>query len=217
MENRLVVSYMTLRSAIGIAGMVLAIVVALGGLLAGLPLQDSISAYYWTTSQDILVGTLAIAGALLLTYKGYDKTDNWIATLMGVSAIGIALFPTLNGYHGEMSDSVGFFQLSGYVTNVLHYVFAASLFLLLGYMSYFQFTKTNERKNVSVQKEQRNVIFRACGIVIVAAFALLVLLKAIAPQFSEDFNTVFWLEFVMLVAFGVSWLTKGQLILKDQE
>jgi hypothetical protein len=33
----------------------------------------------------------------------------------------------------------------------------------------------------------------------------------------ERFEPRFWLESIAIVAFGISWLTKGEAILKDQE
>lgn len=192
------ISYLTLRKSIGITGMLLAGLVALGGIFAGLPLQDSISAYYWTTSQDILVGTLAIAGAFLLSYRGYDNLDRIITAIAGVFALGIALFPVA----GHVSGPTAYFQLPASVTNILHFVFSGGFFVLLAYMSYFQFTKGKNRS--------RNRVYRICGIAIIAAFVTLILFKVLFPTFSVQYNVVFWMEAVMLIAFGISWLTKGK-------
>lgn len=30
-------------------------------------------------------------------------------------------------------------------------------------------------------------------------------------------DPIFWLETVMLIAFGISWLTKGQLLFRDED
>jgi hypothetical protein len=51
----------------------------------------------------------------------------------------------------------------------------------------------------------------ACIVLIVVA--ALPPIKAIV----ERLEPRFWLEAIAIVAFGVSWLTKGEAILKDQE
>ena len=41
------------------------------------------------------------------------------------------------------------------------------------------------------------------------------LLSKKAAVLADAFHVVFWLEAVAIVAFGISWLTKGEAILKD--
>src|SRR6056297_1991085 len=110
--NKLVVSYLTLRNSIGFTGILLPLIVAIGGFISGLNIQPSISAYYWTASGDVFVGVLFIAGALLLTYNGYDLADRITTLIAGVSAIGTAMFPMFNDV-----SSVGYFSLSGDISH----------------------------------------------------------------------------------------------------
>jgi len=206
MVNRLVMSYMGLRKTIGATGILLFLLVAIGGMFSGTPIQDSISAYYWTNSGDVLVGVLFMAGAFLLTYKGYDLMDNVLTISAGTSAIGIAIFPCFNAV-----SPVGYFQLSEKVTGTLHFIFAVLFFVTLSIMSYFQFTKGEEKG----RKKKRNLIYRICGLVMFGMIVVLAVLHIVDAVFS-GYNVTYYVEAVMLGAFGVSWLTKGQAILKDK-
>jgi hypothetical protein len=64
------------------------------------------------------------------------------------------------------------------------------------------------------QKIERNRVYRVCGIVIAAAI--------LGVPF-DDYPAITFLkptlvlETIALTAFGISWLTKGELILKDKD
>lgn len=205
--QRIVTSFMRLRAAIGWTGMLLPVLVWAGGVANGLELQKSISQYWWTPSRDVFVGVLAVAGALLLAYKGYDAGDRRTTFLAGVSAFLIAIFPAAWGM-----ESISYLGIPGDVSGVIHYGSAILFFGLLGYMSYFRFTKGHDRKR---RKRQRNKVFRVCGIVIFASLAAMIVGALAFPEWSEESSLVFWFESVMLVAFGISWAVKGQVILHD--
>ena len=94
-KSLLVYSYLELRTAIGLLGIGLPVIVALGGaLIFRVGLQSSLSSYYHTGMRDVLVGTLFVIGFFLLSYKGYDRADNLTGNLACVFAVGLALFPT---------------------------------------------------------------------------------------------------------------------------
>lgn len=66
-------------------------------------------------------------------------------------------------------------------------------------------------------KRKRNAIYRACGIAILSLLALLLILMLVADEgFIREKRIVLIIEALMLVAFGFSWLVKGETILKDQ-
>jgi uncharacterized membrane protein YobD (UPF0266 family) len=80
-------------------------------------------------------------------------------------------------------------------------------------MSYFQFTKGG---NTEKLKRKANKIYRTCGIAIAGSIVLLALMMLILPKDVYDaFRITFILESVMLLAFGISWITKGKLLLKE--
>jgi hypothetical protein len=94
-ENSLVVSYLTLRKAVGMLGIAMPFIVSLGGMLIFRDgIQSSISSYYHTGMRDVLVGILWTIGFFLYSYKGYERVDNIAGNLACVFAVGVSLFPT---------------------------------------------------------------------------------------------------------------------------
>jgi uncharacterized membrane protein YobD (UPF0266 family) len=79
-------------------------------------------------------------------------------------------------------------------------------------MSYFQFTKGDTSKEI---KRKANKVYRMCGLVIVGSLALLAILMIIDKSMVNSLRITYILESVMLLAFGVSWITKGKLLLKE--
>jgi hypothetical protein len=208
-QEPLVLSYLGLRKAVGIIGVALPFVLAFGKLLLQGPgIQDSISGYYYTVMRNVFVGSLCAIGVFLMSCRGYDWKDEFAANLACAFAIGVALFPT-TPYSGATSRD----EFIG----KLHLSFAVFLFLTFAYFSLALFTKTAPDKTPTPRKLQRNIVYRVCGYTILACI-LLIAVVALTPvrYLVERLTPVFWLESAAIVAFGVSWLTKGETILKDQ-
>jgi len=206
----LVVSYLVLRRAIGIIGLALPFVLALGKIVfEGPGIQSSISAYYHTDMRDVLVGSLCAIGVFLMSYRGYERRDEIAGRLGSVFAIGVALIPT--------APAVGATALEK-VLSATHFGLAGLFFGTLAYFSIVLFTETAPDAKPTRKKLQRNVIYRVCGYTMLATVGLIGLftLPSVFPLV-ERFTPRFWLEALGIVAFGVSWLVKGETILKDQE
>ena len=210
-DNLLVISYLTLRKAIGLLGIALPFIISIGALLLfQTGLQDSISNYYYTCMRNVLVGILCAIGVFLLSYKGYERKDDIAGDLACAFAVGVALFPTRPpDSASSLAETIGTF----------HFIFAASFFLTLSYFSLFLFTKTNPEGVPSRRKLQRNKVYRVCGFTMVLCL-LLILIEGRLPNALKEslkaYHPVFWLESIAVVAFGISWLTKGEAILKDE-
>ena len=215
----LVISYLGLRKAIGILGVALPFVLPFGQiLLHALGIQsslhtpviaNSVSSYYYTDMRNIFVGSMCAIGVFLMSYRGYDWRDKFAGRIAFVCALGVALFPTR-----PLPVATPDEKLIGGV----HLTFAALLFLTLAYVSLMLFTETDPNKTPTRQKLQRNVVYRVSGYIMLACIALIAVaalppIKAMVEQLAPRF----WLEAIAIVAFGVSWLTKGEAILKDQE
>jgi len=206
--DSLVLSYLQLRKAVGIIGVALPFVVALGKIvLQGPGIQHSISAYYYTDMGNVFVGSLCAIGVFLMSTRGYDKRDRIAGYIACILAIGVALFPEAHAGATSQQKTIG----------MLHWTLAALLFLTLAYFSLFLFTETNPEKKPTDQKLQRNKVYRACGYTILGSILLIFVLTR--PQIEthvESLTPVFWLESLAVVAFGVAWLIKGETILKDK-
>ncbi len=209
-ERSLVFSYLAHRKTIGLLGIALPFVLLLGALiLFKTGIQSSISDYYHTGMRDVLVGTLCAIGLFLLSYRGYERADDIAGDLACLFAVGAALFPIAPE---EASDTA---RVIGYV----HVACAAGFFLTLIYFCLFLFTKTDPNKSPSRRKLQRNKVYKACGYTMAVCILLIALYELLVDKQEsslEAYRPVFWLEAVTVVAFGISWLIKGEAILKDE-
>lgn len=97
------------------------------------------------------------------------------------------------------------------------HLIAAGLFLFsLACFSLFLFTKGETIP--TPQKIIRNKIYRICGYIMLACIATLIVFFALPASISTPllkFKPVYWLETIAIMAFGVSWLVKGEVILQD--
>lgn len=189
-----------LRCLIGSLGMALPWIVVILSLAFGYGFPNSISATYFVptciTPFMIILGS---AGILLFTYKGYDIVDNILNSAGGVFALGICLFPC-----AAKSGNIGTFQLMDNASDIIHMISALLFFGILAYNSLFQFTKGCD--NPTPNKKKRNIIFRVCGIGMIASFVLLPL----ASFGILNIPHVIWvIEMIALQFFGISWITKA--------
>lgn len=185
-----------LRVVVGAAGMLLPWIVAL--LVWDIP--ASISATWYTNAGTVFMIILGSASALLICYKGYDRSDDILLTCSGIAGLGICLFPcSLNSYSHE---KVGTFLVDMQVSNLIHCACAVVFFALLAYNSVFLFTKSSGE--ITSRKKARNTIFRVCGVGMLVSFAILLL---------PEFEIQIWLtETFALTFFGISFLTKANVI-----
>jgi hypothetical protein len=172
-------------------------------LAFGYGFPDSISATYFVptciTPFMIILGS---AGILLVCYKGYNAIDNVLNTAAGFAAWGVCLFPC-----AAEIGRIGTFQLDSTLSDTIHMVSALVFFGILAYNSFFQFTKGDG--NPTPNKKKRNIIFRVCGIGMIASFILLPLVN----YGILDVPHVIWvIEWIALQFFGISWITKANCI-----
>jgi hypothetical protein len=200
-------AYRYLQKAVGLIAVTLPFVVAIGHVLTGgHGIQGSISAYYYTHMGNYFVGSLFALGVFFLSYNHRPlpkyQLDNVLSNVASAMAIGVALFPTSSdGVKAHGGDAV---------VAVVHLVFAGILFALLAVFSLVLFTKTDDAQSMTPAKRKRNRVYITCGSVIVLALALVVVAEIAKPP--RSWHTLFWLESVAVVAFGVSWLVKGEFL-----
>jgi hypothetical protein len=232
-----VLHFRTLRRAIGWIAVLLPGVLVFGENLRDLLspststgrsfVELSMSAYFHTGMRDVFVGSLCAIAIFLLSYKGPQRIDNVLASVAGLSLLLVAIFPTpepsreASDAGAPAPDSVTLFSgpaapdpaFVGYV----HFASAAVFFVLLAGMSLFLFTKTHEHVPMSREKKQRNLIYRASGITILVCLVAIALAKLLLSDRAEMATRyVFWLEAAAVVAFGISWLTKGEMFRGDR-
>ncbi len=210
-DQSLVISYRTLRKIVGILGFSFPFVLFIGAyLFLGLGVQRSISSYYHTGMRDVFVGTLCVIGFFLLSYRGHERRDDLAGDFACLFALGVAFFPTApDGPVPETALTVDYF----------HLFFATAFFITLIYFSLRLFTKTNPATEPTRRKLRRNQVYRACGVTMITCILLIMLFKIAPASLSgalEHIMPVYWLEAVAIAAFGLSWLTKGRVILNNR-
>lgn len=203
-EQDLTYSYLTLRKAVGWIGILLAPVLFAGNILIFSEdrIPGSISLYYFTGMRDLFVGGICAIALFMFFYRGYDLWDKWATNLVGFFAVCVAFFPTTESGPLDVSGKI-------------HFISASCFFVLLACISLFLFTRS--RSGYSVKKAARNKIYVSCGIIMLAC---LVSIASFFEKYDMEYtgsSFVFWTETVALLAFGISWLTKGGTILPDRK
>ena len=164
-------------------------------------IQDSISAYYYTSAIAAFVGLLVALALFLLTYRGYANKYQWAdraaAVTAGLAALGVAFFPT-----AAPNDAL---ELPWWTPNarVLHYAFAVVLFTMFAVFSLWLFRLTTPGSQPAGDKERRSAFYTGCGVVIVASMVW-------AGIAGWKGGPIFWPESLALVVFAASWLVKGE-------
>jgi hypothetical protein len=215
-------SYLFLRKSVGVIGIATPFVLVIGTMILGnsFVIEDSISSYYYTVTKNIFVGSMCAVAIFLICYR-YEHLDDFVSTVAGAFAIGVALFPTAPT--GQQT-AIGW----------AHGVFAAFFIGSLAIMALI-FRKKDPKP--TVEKLQRNKVYKWCSITIIACVVLLILiaiiqnltsiplLKSFHPilwlesvlwfEWLKPLNPVLWLECIALWAFGFAWFVKGETIWKD--
>ena len=210
-KNTLIISYLTLRKTIGILGALLPFVLYFGAaIIFQTGMRASISRYYHTDMRNVFVGVLFVIGFFLFSYKGYERCDDIAGDLGCIFALGTALFPVAPDIPAS-----GDARVIGYI----HYFFASAFFLTISYFSLVLFTKKDKEIPPTRRKLQRNKVYKVCGYTMIVCLVLIAIYSFLPDKVSspmEACNPVFWLEAVAVVAFGISWLIKGETLLKDE-
>jgi hypothetical protein len=189
-------TYLSLRLGIAAVGVALPAVLWFGGLyLQGLPLQSSMSAYYYTDMRDVFVGALFAVGFALWVYRGFSSAENVVLSLAGVLAVCIALFPTQGG--GERT-----------IVNDAHALMGFLFFACLAYVSIFRAADT-----LSLIRDTRWArfllrIYQLLGIMMLASpLAALMAERILRPPGAEP-SLVFFVQAFGVWAFAAYWLLK---------
>lgn len=198
------------RRFIGIMGLSLPVMLYVAN--ATFPLEtltrwgffESISSYYHSAGSALFVGSLCALAVALFTYQGYANEHQWqdrtAAIIAGIAALGVALFPT--SAPEELRQLAWWTEWSRWTwwrewMKTCHYVSAGILFASFAFFSLWQFTRSKTGKS-----PYRILIYRICGYAIILCIVWICVFGRSQPIFIP--------EVIALVAFGISWLTKGK-------
>ena len=170
----------------------------------------SVSATYWSSSKELMIGLLFTTSVFFFSYKGYDWKDRVCSIVQAICALGVILFPVRPQIYFERT---GLFLLPESVSNTLHLITSGALFFTFAINILCLFTiGSNEPTE---KKLLRNKIYRTCGILILVGSVFIIL--GSFPPFNKIPKwfpyTMIW-EFVLLSSFGFAYLVKSEAINK---
>lgn len=221
-ENKLVLSYLTVRKIIGILGLLFPLILVLGSFIFGncCHIQISISNYYHTNMRDVFVGYVCTLSIFMLSYKGYDLADRIVSALSGIFGLVVALMPTnlkIDLSTGTIPQCNIWCDVERHNWIGIVHLIAAGLFILgMTYFTLFLFTKGESTP--TPQKFIRNKIYKTSGYIMLVCIGIMILFFALPDSLTAGllkYKPVFWLETIAFLAFGFAWLVKGGALLKD--
>lgn len=195
-------AYLLQRRGMAMLAAALPVLFLISSLLLGrTAFQPSISDYYWTLDAErtLLVGVLCSVAAFLFLYKGESTKEDRILDVAGLSAAGIAFFPTAGP--GDAGDA----------TASAHGVFAVLFFICIFTLCIFRseiYLKRNPDKERSALFQ---LLYRICSGMMIASIAAAVILsffpaKFIAALFRN--HHIFWFEAVGIWSFSAFWYVR---------
>ncbi len=205
--------------------------------LAGGCLRDSISHHYYDPLfGPVFVGMLSFIGGFLIAYRGENWAENYGASLAGLGAFGVAVWPTTG--HGceaiagvtsrvfvvanpdgnlELVPDRDPFSLFSGVAD-LHVMSAAIVFGFLGLFVLVVLRRVVPDRHmvdgeIIPTKRARNILYSLTGATILLCIAVLGLKSMAGAEFLarwDRMNLTFWIEALALWAFALAWLAKGR-------
>lgn len=203
------------RTAIGVLGASLPVIMIATSLLGNRAPESSISAYYYTSARDWFVGILWVTGIFLFFYRyrppqpaqarsrwrpvRSGAADSWLGKSAGLCAVVVALFPTAPPpASSAQPPTIG----------MIHGMAAAILFLCLALFPLLLFSQSRERGHV----------YRRYGWLMIGLLVLVVV-YVFAPDgirmAMAHWRPLLVLETLLIVVFAVSWFEKGRELAAD--
>lgn len=213
LEKHVLATYGTLRIGIAVIALLFPLILGVGGFLfAGIPLQNSLSAYYHAhvppcevtleaPMRNWFVGVLCAIGAFLYLYKGFSKVENIALNIAGAMAVGVAMFPMLWTCHKDSS------LLS------LHGFCAVSFFLCIAFVSIRCASDTLHLIQDTAVRRRFKQCYNVTGFTMIV-FPLAAYLFTVV--FRQLERLTLFVEIAGIMAFAAYWIIKSREILQTQ-
>jgi uncharacterized membrane protein YozB (DUF420 family) len=204
LEDNVFKTYFSLRIGIAILAFAFPPLLLLGGLVIGIPWQDSMSAYYHashgdSSMRDWFVGILFGVAVFLILYRGYRPLENWLLNVGGVFAVGVAIFPM----SWECASNCKWSP---------HGFCAVAFFLCLAAVCIFCARDTLQLIKDPVRRRRYQVLYSVLGLMMV----VLPLAAWLVTTVFEPSKVTFCIETAGIAAFSAYWLTKSKELEESQ-
>jgi hypothetical protein len=169
-----------------------------------LPLQGSMSAYYWASPggdppvdppvRVWFVGLIFAIGFFLFLYKGYSVWEELALDFAAIFLIGVALVPMCGADIGQCSS-----------WSFWHGLFAITFFILIALVAIFDSLLGWREARASTSQGRYRLWYLATGAGMIALPVLAVFLHSILGRAD---TLTFWVEAAGIYAFAFYWSTK---------
>ena len=199
LQQHVFATYRSLRVGIAIIAILLPPLLWFGGASVGIPLQESMSAYYHAVTGDHsmrvwFVGILFAVGAFLYLYRGFSWQEDWALNFAGIFAVGIAIFPVPwnCGTACELAS--------------VHSACAIAFFACIAYVALFRASDTLHLLKDKHRENQFRRMYNLTGALLLLSPLTAVLMSLVFMQFK---SYVFFAEWAGIWAFAFYWLVKS--------
>ncbi|WP_218312484.1 hypothetical protein [Alteromonas antoniana] len=197
-------------------------------------IPTSISVTYHLGARDFFVGALFAVGGFLLAYKGWTDSEFRLAKIAGICAILVAVNPTsidkrwvdnvplpfdqtkcktFDEENNAPADDYRCITTGTKITPVIH---GAAAFALIGILffycvGFYRRAREKLKTHHSMGRiKRRIVVYFMCAAAMVVSAVVGGCMQLINT--APDNTAIFWVEFVCLWAFGISWLVASKRI-----
>jgi hypothetical protein len=207
LQEHIYKTYVWLRIGLGVLAFALPPLLLGIGWWKGIPLQDSMSAYYFAfapptselrvfPARVTFVGILFVLAFFLILYRGFSRTEDWALNIAGLSALLVALFPT---------------QTPDYCTNCgndrysfVHGTAAVVLFVCVAFDAWACTEETLVQLPDPTRRSFRMGYDALAAAMIIAPAAVI----AMTYVFGISGKKIFFVEWAGIVTFSAYWALK---------
>ncbi len=215
-SESIILSYLGIKKIIGLIGLALPAILWGITLLQQEQILPTISNYYYTKLFVFFTGLLIVLGIFLITSHSKDKWERRLCVASGLSAILIALIPTnvLDKYTIDENSLLcanelvpSFHRYTDQVQEEVsqgHLIAAFIFFITIIVLTKIFHNQETKCKGINVQTYF--ILFLTLLIVFIILILLIICREILGFNLG---NSVFYLESIMLILFGVTWLIRG--------
>ncbi len=177
--------------------------------------QPALSNYYHCPGGwmgDLFVGALCMIGFALFCYKGYTKREDIILDVAAACAVLVALIPM--AAHAGWPDRAAprwfpepFLSIGSFTLGV-HFLAAAVMFVLVGWVCAVESRKTLELVDDLATRARYRIIYLVLAITMGGLPLVIFVIHLIGSWANSRF--LYFIEFVGMAVFAAYWLVKSR-------
>ena len=215
LQDHLLGTYFNLRVGIAVLAIALPLFLAIVGVLTGISLQASMSAYYWAraakpdcalppapwppgTLRNEFVGTLIAVSAFLYLYKGFSRSENIALNLAGIFGVTVALVPT----HWPPCEAAARINV--------HSTAAVLFFLCIAYVAVFRAADTLSLIDDPKRRAMYQRWYKLLGMAMIVSPLVAVVFNDFITTPGTTSSKVFFIEAFGVWAFAAYWIVKSR-------